>query len=375
MIKQIHIKNFKSVQDLKLELGRINVFIGANGSGKSNILEAIALAGAYSADKLDYEFLTSRGIRIPSDLNHFKSLFNLENITQSIKIEFQLDRELPTLKYEINLYDLADGKNWSREYQIPHIEERVKFKINEGSSEVNDLEQLRELVKEEISKMFGELRNSEIEKFIIYQPEYSPLRNLFDETQIRPLGIHGEGLFRVLNNFPKERINAIKELLKSFDWFETFNVDINSKLENSINIKDRFIDKGFEWFDQRSVNEGFLFILFYLTLFSSDKTPAFFAVDNVESTLNPLLSQQLLHSISDLAKKNNKQAILTTHSAAILDGLDLRDDDQRLFVISRDMDGQTVAKRIREYSNESDKSMKLSERWMRGYIGGLPDNF
>ena len=375
MIKQIHIKNFKSVQDLKLELGRINVFIGANGSGKSNILEAIALAGAYSADKLDYEFLTSRGIRIPSDLNHFKSLFNLENITQSIKIEFQLDRELPTLKYEINLYDLADGKNWSREYQIPHIEERVKFKINEGSSEVNDLEQLRELVKEEISKMFGELRNSEIEKFIIYQPEYSPLRNLFDETQIRPLGIHGEGLFRVLNNFPKERINAIKELLKSFDWFETFNVDINSKLENSINIKDRFIDKGFEWFDQRSVNEGFLFILFYLTLFSSDKTPAFFAVDNVESTLNPLLSQQLLHSISDLAKKNNKQAILTTHSAVILDGLDLRDDDQRLFVISRDMDGQTVAKRIREYSNESDKSMKLSERWMRGYIGGLPDNF
>ena len=64
MIKSIQISNFKSVVDLSLELGNFNVLIGENGCGKSNILEAIAFGAAASADKLDYEFLGSRGIRV-----------------------------------------------------------------------------------------------------------------------------------------------------------------------------------------------------------------------------------------------------------------------------------------------------------------------
>jgi AAA15 family ATPase/GTPase len=63
VIKEVTIKNFKSVQDLTLPLSRFNVLIGSNGSGKSNILEAIAFGAAASADKLDNEFLGSRGIR------------------------------------------------------------------------------------------------------------------------------------------------------------------------------------------------------------------------------------------------------------------------------------------------------------------------
>ena len=42
MFNRLTIKNFKSIIDLTIELGRVNVFIGANGMGKSNVLEAIA---------------------------------------------------------------------------------------------------------------------------------------------------------------------------------------------------------------------------------------------------------------------------------------------------------------------------------------------
>ena len=42
MFKRLAIKNFKSIIYLTIELGRVNVFIGANGMGKSNVLEAIA---------------------------------------------------------------------------------------------------------------------------------------------------------------------------------------------------------------------------------------------------------------------------------------------------------------------------------------------
>lgn len=45
MVNKIGIRNFKSIDTLDLELGRFNVIIGANGSGKSNVLEAIVMGG------------------------------------------------------------------------------------------------------------------------------------------------------------------------------------------------------------------------------------------------------------------------------------------------------------------------------------------
>ena len=64
MIKEIKIENFKSIQSLNLELGRLNVFIGANGSGKSNILEGIAVGMAAMTSKYEKLFLSARGVRI-----------------------------------------------------------------------------------------------------------------------------------------------------------------------------------------------------------------------------------------------------------------------------------------------------------------------
>jgi len=44
MITQLNIRGFKSLADVDVELGQVNVFIGANGSGKTNFLEAIGSA-------------------------------------------------------------------------------------------------------------------------------------------------------------------------------------------------------------------------------------------------------------------------------------------------------------------------------------------
>ena len=54
MIKTVKISNFKSVQELEIELGRMNVFIGENGCGKTSILEGIAMGSAAAIkEKLD----------------------------------------------------------------------------------------------------------------------------------------------------------------------------------------------------------------------------------------------------------------------------------------------------------------------------------
>ena len=53
-IKQIAISGFKKVEQLTFEPGKINVLVGANGSGKSSTLEAIryGLTGDYPADPI-----------------------------------------------------------------------------------------------------------------------------------------------------------------------------------------------------------------------------------------------------------------------------------------------------------------------------------
>ena len=76
MIKEIKIENFKSIQSLNLELGRLNVFIGANGSGKSNILEGIVFGAAAIGGRLENLFLNARGVRI-SEPNLMTSAFKL----------------------------------------------------------------------------------------------------------------------------------------------------------------------------------------------------------------------------------------------------------------------------------------------------------
>ena len=85
MIDKIKIENFKSIQSLEIELGRLNVFIGANGSGKTNILEGIALGLLVAANKCYNEILVNRGVRITKE-ELMKSAFDKDSNNQNIQI-------------------------------------------------------------------------------------------------------------------------------------------------------------------------------------------------------------------------------------------------------------------------------------------------
>lgn len=65
MLKKISIQGFKSIHDIQnLELGLVNVFIGANGSGKTNLLEAVGMLSAAASGTVDSESLSRRGVRL-----------------------------------------------------------------------------------------------------------------------------------------------------------------------------------------------------------------------------------------------------------------------------------------------------------------------
>ena len=63
MITKVNLESFKSIEKVEVELARVNVFIGANGSGKSNLLEGIGVLSAAASGRLDDEALLRRGVR------------------------------------------------------------------------------------------------------------------------------------------------------------------------------------------------------------------------------------------------------------------------------------------------------------------------
>jgi len=131
-IKRVHIKNFKSIVDLPLDLAPINVFIGENGSGKSNILEALAFAAAAAANKLDNEFLVSRGIRV-TDPRFMRSAF-AETSAGAIVVDVT-DERGTCVVFELNTSGDAAYPKWQSKLKVVQPGDVLPLPSNEELAE------------------------------------------------------------------------------------------------------------------------------------------------------------------------------------------------------------------------------------------------
>lgn len=385
MVKSITIKNYKSIKELNLELGKVNVFIGENGSGKSNILEAMVMASTAMGYKVENEQLALRGART-SDAIFYRSGFDNDGITSDISFELRSEEDdiidlnlsndnQPFSRWKVEL--LSDGVN---------IQNEVNNFLLELISQNGSLREfssgfLNELMEKYPNNKSFKVDIPDFRDFMIYAPENYFLRTLnTDEPHLEPIGYRGEGLLNLISAIKKEKPHHYEEIVKGLnliDWLDKFEiVDDPIGKDAEYKLTDRYLEDGIHSFDIRSANEGFLFLLFYLTLFISDYTPKAFAIDNIDTALNPKLCSRLISLLCELAKKYDKQVIITTHNPAILDGLNLNNEDERLFVISRGLAGNTLATRIKKKEPlPGVEPLKLSEQFLRGYIGGLPKNF
>jgi AAA15 family ATPase/GTPase len=86
MISGFTVEGFKSLAEASVELGAFNVFIGANGSGKSNLLEAIGVMGAAAFGSVEPETLRYRGVR-PGIPSLYKSSFKGRSFRRLITLK------------------------------------------------------------------------------------------------------------------------------------------------------------------------------------------------------------------------------------------------------------------------------------------------
>jgi len=395
LLHSISINNFKSILHDKIDLGRFNVFIGENGCGKSNILEAIAVIGAAKANDLSYDGLYSRGVRIARpDLMLSSFLGTIQNDRIDIEVEFNTENGL--VSNNTSIY--PENKN----------EVYTKWNVNAISdAEIDIMPTLRKIFAEysnegkelDLDAAINELLNNSgkgpliAEKYVKTLSEYGifdlntkSLRGITpSDSRKTPLGLNGEGLDLLISSFNPYEKDYLKKCEMFFKWLDGIISDKDDKNKllglkpgrstSTLYFSDRFMLKKNNILSAENSNEGILHVLFYLSLFISNKTPKLFAIDNIETALNPRLCQRLIMELAMLSKERGKQAIITTHNPAVLDGLNLFDDDQRLFVVYRNSQGHTKTRRVKFKQDFKDKPFKISEMWMRGSLGGVPENF
>lgn len=414
MITEIAINNYKSTLKTTVPLTAFTVLIGENGAGKSNIFEALVLASAASVDKLDTEYLSARGVRLCSS-GLTTSAFTTSTKNKSIGVTVKTESSFSKGKDRTHKFVLAHDDQSNNQWQLDPKSTKPQnlnqyitslIKTNEGKSDKE--------IEVEITKFLSGIRNtvanlpkskknpnlyvmkvdnpqvSEVldtalsnegfSRFTVYSPNLEVLRNPLAIPTTSPIGPKGEGmlatLFTMFNNEP-ERYLEVTDSLKLFGWFSSILLPTKVKSEEKksipkLFIQDRFIQSSNILLDDSSVNEGFLYVLFYLTLFCSSKTPHIFGIENIDTALNPRLCEVLIKKLAALGEKYGKQAIISTHNPAVLDGLNLDDKTQSLLIVRRNPLGHTLAEKYSKPKNPNNNPVKLSELFLRGHIGALP---
>jgi predicted ATPase len=397
-LSKIAVRNFKSLRDVNIELGQLNVFIGENGVGKSNVLEAIGMLSTALSGTMSYAGLAERGVRL-STPEVFKSSFKYAKRPKEIRIEATLRDHI---EYDVTLLpDQKDNrqqffyKNESLACQNSRLAGRSHNGATIGGKGVKKPSPKTSIlltaiaagvIPEDIDHLI-----TEVSEYAIYAPSTPILRGVaVDESRQAHLGLYGGSLAQALRSLSKESTqNVIRTTKRLFSWVKTIGTllpesTLQSQLLHTTNrvvgFRDDYMKTNFNVLYAYDVSEGVLYALFVLCLLMHQDSPNVFALDNIDSTLNPGLVSALITEISKyLNKSPDKQIILTSHNPTTLDGLDLFNENHRLFVVSRgEEDGSTKVRRIsppkgvdREKWRSMTQNMKLSELWLSGSIGAI----
>ena len=391
-IERIAIQDFKALKRVSFEPGLVNVFVGANGSGKSTLLEAIGVLCAAMTDRVDGNSLSRKGVRLSAP-SLYKSAFKTDkkSLNVSFDIEWRDRPENELLRYSVHLNTPSDDNAWRYHSESLFCGE-VKLGGRSGRSKESFDNTVAMILTNQSSELQAQRSSFDpFKSYAIYQPFTAALRGTVpDPQQAIPIGLNGGRLAEALEETLLEQdgelllgpLVPLDEVLELIDWAE--NISIASPTKERVNsavpvsrrvveFKDRFLNSNTK-FTAYDASEGALYVLFIYCLALHAKSPDFFAVDNFDQAMHPRLARSVMRNISELMIRQNKTIFLTTHNPLVLDGLDLSNDNIRLFTLNRsNRTGHVSVERIMITDELIAKKQALSQLWTSGRIGGVPN--
>ncbi|WP_428665518.1 AAA family ATPase [Runella sp.] len=323
-IKNLEIKNFKSIKHLSLDCKRVNVFIGKPNVGKSNILEATALLGWW-----DYH-LPLREKRFFDRIIRYKSLENLfyDNFIEKGKqIRIKGDRCSSYLFSNGQSFEFINTNDLK---YIKQIEEFVEddFEFRKGLQLTLDING-KVLNDDLLVPKDTSLTTEKIEKY-----DFTGTDGYNSEWYISPR--HGDKLYSVIESNKEVRVKIVQMLNEYGLEF------VISKTDKTFIIQKK--QDGFVYqYPYSSIADTFQRFIFYLAAIES----------NSDSVL--IFEEPEVHSfppyVKELAErmilKDDNQYFVSTHSPYLLQTfIDSLDDTQLNVYLTYYKDYQTHVKAL-----------------------------
>ncbi|NUU95802.1 ATPase [Marinitoga sp. 1135] len=394
-IKELKVKNFKSFNELEVELGDFNVLIGPNAAGKSNFIRIFEFLRDIAKLGLD------NAISIQGDIEYIKNINSKSNENMSIDIKFTFGKFGKRIKDEIYLVEFNEISygfelNFNVEnssYQIVRDEliQKIKFfKIHRNKTEEKE-EYLGdgEIVisrkrNGEVEIKFKHPENIPIKKEDLYPdffmkekiPENSllintpyfvipfPLIEIFGDISIYDfdpklpkkaipvtgkieLEQDGSNLSIILNNIiknpdkKKKLFNLVRDLLPFVS-----NLDVEKLVDKSLLFK--LEEKYFKdnYIPASLISDGTInTIALIITLYFEKRNLTI--IEEPERNIHPYLISKIVEMMEDASKR--KQIIVTTHNPEIVKHTNLenilfvsRDEKKGSSIISRPVDKEEI---------------------------------
>ncbi|MGP8329417.1 MAG: AAA family ATPase [Methanosarcinaceae archaeon] len=129
-IAKLNLKNFRDAQALSLELNsKLNVFVGVNGSGKSTVLDAIAIMLSWPVSRIIRPGASGRPIT-ENDITNGRS-------SSSIQLSCEIDSKMIEWKLSKNRKGHAPSKDKSNLLDLKDYVTIIQNQISETSKRVN----------------------------------------------------------------------------------------------------------------------------------------------------------------------------------------------------------------------------------------------
>jgi len=337
-IKQVRIRNFKSIGQLSVSLEPFTVLVGPNGSGKSNFIDALAFVKDCLADSLESAFRKRGGIGAvrrrsaghPTniEISMIMDLGDNLSASYSFKISAKFEKKFTVAFEQCKVHGL--------------FEKEHEFKIEEGEF-VKEIPGIRPKVSLDRLGLYAASATEEfrpVYDFLTSMRFYSiipkELRELQESGQEDYLNREGSNAAAILRRLRKddqlswryERLcNLLSKVVKGIKRVEYHPVG----QKETIQIKQDVGTKDPWTFDALNMSDGTLRILGLLLAVYQPGFHSVIAIEEPEATVHPAVTELIIEVLMDAS--NERQVLITTHSPDILDFKYLKDSQIKIVTI------------------------------------------
>ncbi|MDE0426662.1 MAG: AAA family ATPase [Candidatus Poribacteria bacterium] len=316
-LEKIYIKNFLSLQDVELSLKPLTVLVGANASGKSNVLHALSLLRTMmTADNLPpVEFVKDRLWAGGASHITFQLHAAVETTLTTYQLEFTADPNNPFVSEQLSINDvkviaIQSGQGVVRDEDS---ENETKYTSNKlalqsagayGNKPITGA--LTEFVKE---WKFYNFRPDVIrDSLAIFSSDIK------DVSESPKLDSYGFRLPAVLSDWHENMPEGFRSVSESLA--DSMNIGIDCRTINGDN--QLYLLEGYENpVPLKMASDGTLRLVAYYTLLNQPELPPLVAIEEPERNLHPGALANIAGVLEQLAERT--QVIITTHSSQLLD--------------------------------------------------------